>query len=476
MLDAPKLPNIIALSPFERPDGRLVAAFCHAGVLGILDLGREPTVATAALSELEQTVDGSYGVRIPSGVRLDLESLSKRVGLVVFSSPSTFRKLNNRLSFVELTEASEAPAAIQAGADGIIFKGSECGGDCGVKSAYMLFQDVQRTPPSVPFWFRGGFGFKGAVALATLGNCGIVFDGQLACLQESSLPSPRRKQLASFDGTETRVVGALRVYDRPQYREVLDALANHPEPTAMLGCDDLTQSAWPVSQDAAFAASFADRFGTAKRLVARFRHELTVAPTKAYKHGHLGPKNPFATSAGIEYPILQGPMTRVSDTATFAQAVAKGGGLPFLALALMKGEAVSKVIKETGRLVGDQPWGVGILGFVPEQLRNEQMAALSEAAPPFCIIAGGRPSQARQLEALGTRTFLHVPSPGLLELFLKDGARRFILRAESVVAISARAPACFCGNNSSTYSPSRMTFRMLPRCLRAGSMMRSPAR
>ena len=108
------------------------------------------------------------------------------------------------------------------------------------------------------------------------------------------------------------------------------------------------------------------------------------------------------------------------------QAVATGGGLPFLALALMKGEAVEKVIHETASLVGERPWGVGILGFVPEQLRQEQMAAISKAPPPFCIVAGGRPSQARQLEALGTATFLHVPSPGLLELFLKDGARRFI--------------------------------------------------
>ncbi|HIA00883.1 MAG TPA: SDR family NAD(P)-dependent oxidoreductase, partial [Myxococcales bacterium] len=51
---------------------------------------------------------------------------------------------------------------------------------------------------------------------------------------------------------------------------------------------------------------------------------------------------------------------------------------------------------------------------------------IQKIPPPFCLIAGGRPSQARPLEEAGTHTYLHVPSPGLLELFLKDGARNFV--------------------------------------------------
>ncbi len=76
--------------------------------------------------------------------------------------------------------------------------------------------------------------------------------------------------------------------------------------------------------------------------------------------------------------------------------------------------------------MGSKPWGVGILGFVPAELRNAQLDAIAESSPPFAIIAGGRPSQAVQLEKLGIATFLHVPSPGLLETFIADGARKFI--------------------------------------------------
>ena len=40
-------------------------------------------------------------------------------------------------------------------------------------------------------------------------------------------------------------------------------------------------------------------------------------------------------------------MTRVSDKATFALDVANGGALPFLALALMRGPEVDKLLSET---------------------------------------------------------------------------------------------------------------------------------
>jgi NAD(P)H-dependent flavin oxidoreductase YrpB (nitropropane dioxygenase family) len=119
-------------------------------------------------------------------------------------------------------------------------------------------------------------------------------------------------------------------------------------------------------------------------------------------------------------------MTRVSDTAEFAADVAEAGGLPFLALALLRGEAVSKLLEETQLRLQDKPWGVGILGFVPPELRREQIDAILANKPPCALIAGGRPDQARVLEQGGIPTYLHVPSPGLLKLFLKDGARRFV--------------------------------------------------
>ena len=70
--------------------------------------------------------------------------------------------------------------------------------------------------------------------------------------------------------------------------------------------------------------------------------------------------------------------------------------------------------------------------------------------PPVALIAGGRPSQATPLEAEGITTYLHVPSPGLLDRFLKDGARRFVFEGASAAATSARGRASPCGSARST--------------------------
>ncbi|MBO0730639.1 MAG: nitronate monooxygenase, partial [Acidimicrobiaceae bacterium] len=45
--------------------------------------------------------------------------------------------------------------------------------------------------------------------------------------------------------------------------------------------------------------------------------------------------------------------------------------------------------------------------------------------------AGGRPSQAAPLEAEGIQTYLHAPSPGLVETFVKAGARRFVFEGRA---------------------------------------------
>jgi NAD(P)H-dependent flavin oxidoreductase YrpB (nitropropane dioxygenase family) len=119
-------------------------------------------------------------------------------------------------------------------------------------------------------------------------------------------------------------------------------------------------------------------------------------------------------------------MTRVGDTPAFAAEVSDAGGLPFLALGMQRAEEIEPMLDETRRRLGARPWGVGMLGFIETSLREEQFAVARKHRPPFAIIAGGQPEQARVLEQEGVRTYLHVPTPGLLKLFVEDGARRFV--------------------------------------------------
>ncbi|WP_333778499.1 beta-ketoacyl synthase N-terminal-like domain-containing protein, partial [Streptomyces sp. IBSBF 3136] len=151
-----------------------------------------------------------------------------------------------------------------------------------------------------------------------------------------------------------------------------------------------------------------------------------LPPTTPAAVAALRPGSAMCRALGTRLPVAQGPMTRVSDQAAFAAAVAEDGALPFLALALADGERTRQMLTGARAVLDGRPWGVGVLGFAPEEIRNAQLAAVRELRPTHAIIAGGRPGQAEALERAGVRTFLHVPSPGLLRQFLRAGARRFV--------------------------------------------------
>ncbi|QXC59429.1 SDR family NAD(P)-dependent oxidoreductase [Aquihabitans sp. G128] len=229
-----------------------------------------------------------------------------------------------------------------------------------------------------------------------------------------------------MDGSETRVVGGHRIYTRPDLPAAsLADDTSSAEVAARLGAD-LRADLVPFGQDGGFAAGLARRFVTVGGVVQAVQAAIDDHLAAAAAAPPLAPGAGVSAAHGTRYPIAQGPMTRVSDRAAFAAAVADGGGLPFLALALLPGHEVRELLLETAELLGDRPWGVGVLGFVPPELRAEQLEVVHEVAPPVALIAGGRPSQASPLEAAGISTYLHVPSPGLLDRFLKDGARKFV--------------------------------------------------
>ncbi|WP_317442120.1 SDR family oxidoreductase [Streptomyces collinus] len=151
-----------------------------------------------------------------------------------------------------------------------------------------------------------------------------------------------------------------------------------------------------------------------------------LPPTASAAVAALRPGSGMSRALGSRVPVAQGPMTRVSDQAAFAAAVAADGALPFLALALADGEQTREMLTGARAVLDGRPWGVGVLGFAPEEIRNAQLEAVRELRPTHAIIAGGRPGQAQALERAGIRTFLHVPSPGLLRQFLRAGSRRFV--------------------------------------------------
>ncbi|MCO5176897.1 MAG: SDR family NAD(P)-dependent oxidoreductase [Thermomicrobiales bacterium] len=450
----------LVVSPSGLPDPTLAIAASRAGAIGILSLEFTSDLpnSRAALNKLSTHGRGRLGVLL-SAETLDfsrsiLSLLSEKTTTVCISGQgddaiasltSAARSLGRDVYVVAPNEQI-ARIGVEAGANAVLAKGHESGGWIGEESTFVLLQRLIARV-DVPVWAWGGIGLHTGAACAVAGAAGFVLDSQVLLARESPLPEAARTILRRMDGSETTVLGAdlgqpVRVYSRPGVAAVDElrqqerdlTLATSEPPTSLWAERVIAAAGWRdpqsdvllVGQDAAFAASLADRFYTVGGILGAIRDEAAAHCRTAQRLDPLSESSTLAESHRTRFPIVQGPMTRVSDRAEFAMSVAESGALPFLALALMRAGEVESLLDETSQLLGERSWGVGILGFVPAELRAEQLEVIRRYRPPFALIAGGRPDQALALEADGIATYLHVPSPGLLGLYIKDGARRFV--------------------------------------------------
>ncbi|MGQ0777301.1 MAG: SDR family NAD(P)-dependent oxidoreductase [Pseudonocardiales bacterium] len=401
---------VIGVSPFGEPNARLVGSVCRGGGLGVLDLGAgqgQASQARTALELVRRWAPGSFGVRVAAGCALAPDDLPAEVDTVLLGAGSPWQAADLPKRYrllVEITGVEEALRAAQDGAAGLVARGHEAGGRVGELGSFALLQRLLAEPGlDLPVWICGGVGLRTAAAAVLGGAAGVVLDSQLALLAESELPDEVGSVIAAMDGSETVVLDGHRVLLRRGPAQLL-----------------------PIGQDAWLAKRFAERFGTAGRAVRAVRESILDTVRDEGATDVLCAGAALSRALGTVLPIAQGPMTRVSDQAGFAAVVAEHGAMPFVALALANRDQTRALLDQTRTALGERPWGVGVLGFAPEQTRAAQLEAIREARPSCVVIAGGRPSQAAALEEVGISAFLHVPSPGLLEQFLEAGARKFI--------------------------------------------------
>ncbi|RSM75629.1 polyketide synthase [Amycolatopsis sp. WAC 01375] len=357
--------RVLGVNPLGRPDPGLAAAVARGGGLGIVDIGS--TMSTVSTS------DGGFpfGLRVPSGRHVRDEEVRERgAGLVLLAEGAVWRGGADRPVLAEVTGVEQAVRMLDTGATGLVAKGAEAGGS-DLTTFVLLQRLLERFGEDVPVWAYGGIGPRTAVAAIAGGAAGVVLDA-LGLYPEADVPVTARAELARAD-------------------------------------DGLT-------------TLFANRFEDAESAVRSVVRSL-AAPSSA-SPSDQGVR--LCRTLGTRLPVVQGPMTRVSDQPGFAAAVATHDGFPFVAVATANGAKTTELLGRTAEALGERPWGAGILGFVPEALRAGQLAAVRAARPRCVLIAGGKPAQAKALEADGIGTFLHVPSPILLRQFLDAGIRRFV--------------------------------------------------
>jgi acyl transferase domain-containing protein/NAD(P)H-dependent flavin oxidoreductase YrpB (nitropropane dioxygenase family)/NAD(P)-dependent dehydrogenase (short-subunit alcohol dehydrogenase family) len=454
--------RLVVLTPPGLIDPSLAIAGSRAGGLGVLDLeyGAQTPAARQAWTKLCHYGGNDIGLRLSSQ---DLEFLQEitpfpdNLRVVILTHPEIaplekgidqLHPLNIQV-FLECTSLEEAQLAEKAGADGVIAKGNEAGGRIGNETTFILLQRCLQNLRIPIIWVQGGIGLHTAAACHAAGAQGVILDSQILLTRESPLPEAAKARVRSLDGTETVVLGedlgecyrvcgplGLPVIKDLQTTEKALVLKAPPGREAVLawrravaqrvGWSSTPEQLLLGGQDLGFASALARQFETVAGILAGINQAIADHCRAAVTCKPLAAESSLAQSHGTRYPIVQGPMARVSDTPVFASLVAQGGALPFVAAAWMRAPQLEALLRETKVLLGDRAWGVGLLGFLPTEVLWEQLNVVLVQRPPFALIAGGQPEQVKLLEGQGINTYLHVPSPELLRMFFKAGVTRFV--------------------------------------------------
>ncbi|PWV44855.1 type I polyketide synthase [Chitinophaga sp. S165] len=415
--------TIIGITPMEHPDVPLALALAKENAFPVLHLGRNRDTAIKALEDLSQH-GYPFGVCYAEKEMTDIP-LPALVTLIIAPYHIKISARNHTRILYQVHTLFEAQQAVQDKADGIIIKGNEGAGKVSDESSFILFQHIVKALPHTKIWVQGGAGIHTTAALMAIGASGVVLDSQLILFPECKAPAAIKNVCEKLNGNEARVIDGYRILVRPNSPALPDN-ATREDVKPFLGMIDLEKGLLPMGQDIAISIDLVKRYKKLGRMINGIHEAIRGHLLQAKTVNVISPGNALAKELNITYPIAQGPMTRVSDVPAFAAAVADAGALPFVALSLLKGNAAQDLVQQTKALAKDNTWGVGILGFAPQELRDEQIEIIKEARPPLVLIAGGRPSQAKALEDMGIKSFLHVPSASLLDMFIKEGARRFV--------------------------------------------------
>jgi malonyl CoA-acyl carrier protein transacylase len=183
----------------------------------------------------------------------------------------------------------------------------------------------------------------------------------------------------------------------------------------------------PLGVETAFAASFAERFGTGtEEAVKSFMDEIRSLCHQAEMKKDCFLDSPTAAEMGVKYPFIQGGMSCITDVPEFASRVAGAGGLPTIALGLMDEETLDRRLGRLPEIMGGRPYAVNIVSLAENPYRETHLVWIKKHKPRFVVIAGGDLSPLRELMECGLEVIYIAPDEALLRLALEAGVRYVI--------------------------------------------------
>ncbi|MDJ0802606.1 MAG: beta-ketoacyl synthase N-terminal-like domain-containing protein, partial [Desulfobacterales bacterium] len=449
---------VMAYHPPKVCDTAYMQALDRAGALPILD--SEFLTNTEIIQTLDHLsgMDLLFGLRLPVANQALVDYLDRNplanLELIVFTYRTQdelqrFRFDNRDYKFaLELVDIKLDQEIERIAPHGLIVKGMEAPGRVSRNSAFIILQWYLENL-DLPVFVHGGVGRHTAAGLFAMGAHGVVLDNQLYLAEEAPLDASYKELLRGLEEKDSTIVGhsleaGYRFFaklgtrcvktlrdqeiqladvadaDEMLYREIEKGFARLDETS-----ETPVQSLFYLGQDAVFARHFAAMGTDVATMIRELFLHIGTQLGAVDVHDPLQADSALAREHGTRYPIMQGPMANVSDNADFGAAVFANGGLPFFALGNLPADLADNILKNGQEKVAR--FGAGMIGIEAfNQTIAHHLASVKKYAVPFALFAGGIPSQVKELEAGGTKTYLHTPSLSMLENAIDKGCRRFI--------------------------------------------------
>ena len=345
-----------------------------------------------------------------------------------------------------------------SGIERIVLKGCESSGFVSGETTLTLYSTVKEMLrnasklPDILIW--GGISTpEAAAAFLSTGTAGIVFESVHWLTDLVAADDPQRRRLSNLRLDSTDLVGLdlqvpCRLFNKGNsvaFKEIkrFESLLCGAQITEESRCSfagrvsaealhpldsRFTQGELiPMGVETAFAASFAERFGTVtEEAVKSFMDEIRSSCRLAEGKRDCFLDSPVAGVMGVQYPFIQGAMSCITDVPEFALRVAEAGGLPTIALGLMDGETLERRLGHLPEIMGGRPYAVNIVSLAENPFRETHLAWIKKHKPRFTVIAGGDLAPLRGLIECGLEVIYIAPDEALLSLAVEAGVRYVI--------------------------------------------------
>ncbi|HKL01742.1 MAG TPA: beta-ketoacyl synthase N-terminal-like domain-containing protein, partial [Desulfotignum sp.] len=451
-----RLPLMIN-TPIRVFDISYFTAIYAAGALPVFDtefLAREDILEKTALLARENI---SFGLRLSSPDPLLLKDLEKKafsnLDLVVVPVSKTDpvpekTNLKETKLVLEMKDIGLLDTIAAADPHALVLKGNEAAGQVSKYSSFILMQWYLKNQDR-PVFIHGGVGQYTGAGMLAAGVSGFVMDTQVLLADEAPV-SPAFKNLLAMveegDSTEISIQDkqVFRVFAKLGTKIVKDlkqeavVLRDQPDgeqklydkiAARIIALNDtdapFVQSLFFMGQDGIFARHFAAKSNKLSEMIQRFFTTMGAHLDCVDQFDPVTENSAFARNQNTRLPLIQGPMANISDNPDFAAQVLAAGALPFFAVGSLPASLADDMLSRGKEKVPNCGAGlVGIEAFNP--MVHKHLDMVKKYRIPFALFAGGIPSQVRDLETAGTKTYLHTPSVPMMENAVKSGCVRFI--------------------------------------------------